>query len=203
MRSRHGRGGFARLRWLWAKSPSYSNKLDFPCGPGNKTGRESSPPAVATQRTTVREARQDLTLSTTTPETDTAVDGLQSVAPRSAAKGSDDMAAMERFLRPPTGSFAGAAAGDRRRRWGQNGKCRGEREERLMFVWLWRDSYPRRPTQVSQALWSCHVACYSFDCRFWVCFVHWLICHNLSNFDYFFFCLKWVNQIDSLNLDKL
>lgn len=59
--------------------------------------RANSPPAVATQRTTEREPRRALALSMTPPETLTAavaVDGLQSAARRSAANGSDDMAAM-------------------------------------------------------------------------------------------------------------
>jgi hypothetical protein len=59
-------------------------------------GRANSP-AVATQRTTEREPRRALALSVTPPEMLTAavaVDGLQSAARRSAAKGSDDMAAM-------------------------------------------------------------------------------------------------------------
>jgi hypothetical protein len=85
----------------------------------------------------MRGVRRALTLSTTTPETETAVDGLQSAAPRSAAKGSDDTVSMGRFLVPVISPDA--VEGGRRRRRGQNGKCRGEREERLMFAWVWRD----------------------------------------------------------------
>uniref|UniRef100_A0A0A9CNB3 Uncharacterized protein n=1 Tax=Arundo donax TaxID=35708 RepID=A0A0A9CNB3_ARUDO len=43
-------------------------------------------PAMVTQRTTEREPRRALALSTTAPEMAAAVEGLQSVAPRSAAK---------------------------------------------------------------------------------------------------------------------
>jgi hypothetical protein len=53
---------------------------------------------VATQRTTERDPRRGLTLSTTAPApapaAAAAVDGLQSAARRSAAKGSEDMAAI-------------------------------------------------------------------------------------------------------------
>jgi hypothetical protein len=56
---------------------------------------------VATQRTTEPEPRRDLALSTTAPETAGAVDdGLHSAAPRSGAKGSDDMDAMGNYFGP-------------------------------------------------------------------------------------------------------
>lgn len=114
---------------------------------GDKIGRKSSPPAVATQRTTVREARRALTLSTTAPETPTAVDGLQSAAPLRAAKGSDDMAAIGRFLGVRVDSSPNAAAGGRRRRRGQNGKCRGAsgRKGYRLGMEGWDLSYPSRP----------------------------------------------------------
>jgi hypothetical protein len=67
---------------------------------------------VATQRTTEREPRRDLALSTTALETaDAVVDGLHSAAPRSAAKGSDDMAAMRYYFGPTAGCFAGCGGG--------------------------------------------------------------------------------------------
>lgn len=67
---------------------------------------------MATQRTTEREPRRDLALSTTAPETAAAVDdGLHSEAPRSAAKGSDDMAAMRYYFGPTAGCFAGRGSG--------------------------------------------------------------------------------------------
>jgi len=67
---------------------------------------------VATHRTTEREDRRALALSTTAPETAAAVDdGLHSEAPRSAAKGSDDMAAMEHPFGPTAGRFAGRGGG--------------------------------------------------------------------------------------------
>jgi hypothetical protein len=93
---------------------------------------------VATQRTTMRGVRRAFTLSTTMPETETAVDGLRSAAPRSAAKGSDDTVSMGgdsscRLFRRTRSRVVGAAGE------GKNGKCRGEREERLMFAWVWRD----------------------------------------------------------------
>jgi len=69
-------------------------------------------PVVATHRTTEREPRRDLALSTTAPETAAAVDdGLHSAAPRSAAKGSDDMAAMRYYSGTTGGCFAGLGGG--------------------------------------------------------------------------------------------
>ena len=67
---------------------------------------------MATQRTTERELRRDLALSTTAPEMAATVDdGLHSAAPRSAAKGSDDMAAMRYYFGPTAGCFAGHGGG--------------------------------------------------------------------------------------------
>ena len=108
-------------------------------------GRANLPPAVATQRTTEREPRRALALSTTPPEMLTAavaVDGLQSAARRSAAKGSDDMAAMvvfstyfrlfrvvqERRMVDTAGEGKTVIAGA------------GQNEERLLLVWEGRDA---------------------------------------------------------------
>jgi hypothetical protein len=105
-------------------------------------GRTNSP-LVATQRTTEREPRRDLALSTTPPEMLTAavaVDGLQSAARRSAAKGSDDMAAM--------GESWAYVRLFRRLRWRMvdtagEGKTviagQDRNEERLLLVWEGKD----------------------------------------------------------------
>lgn len=97
---------------------------------------------MATQRTTEREPRRALALSMTPPETLTAgvaVDGLQSAARRSAANGSDDMAAMGE-----SSGYHRHAHGIRRRMVDTAGEgkrviARGRCEERLLLVWEGRD----------------------------------------------------------------
>jgi hypothetical protein len=138
MRSRHGRGGFARLRWLWAKSPSYFKQARLPMRATRQVERAHHPPWRRSAPPCARPAEPSRLVRRRRRRTppSTASTRWLPEAPR-----------REATIWPPWGDSSGlllvlspdAAAGGRRRRWGQNGKCRGEQEERLMFAWLWRD----------------------------------------------------------------
>jgi len=121
---------------------------------------------VATQRTTERELRRDLALSTTAPEMAATVDdGLHSAAPRSAAKGSDDMAAMRYYFGPTAGVFRRTrrrvvGAADKGKVVNAEGRVRGKAIVRLGSGGM-GSFLSSRPTQVSRPISRCHVACNS------------------------------------------